>query len=97
MKLEERIDELESRLVKLEKVEKRRKIKSIIILCIYGAIVLCIIAVVWFLYVKIKPYKDQLDSLKNIGSGLKSDTIIGGDSGLSDFDFSDFFGGLFNY
>jgi cell division septal protein FtsQ len=93
--VEEKIKSLEKRIEKLEKVEKRRKIKNIIVLSFYGAIIVGLIALVWIAYVKIKPYKDQLDNIRNIGSGLKSDTIIGGDSGFGDL--GDFFNNFFNY
>lgn len=95
MSNEERINDLEERLVKLEIIEKRRKIRNIIILCIYAAIVVGLITLLIVFYQKIKPYKDQLDSIRNFGSSSKTDTIIGGDSGFGDF--SDFFNNIFNY
>ena len=93
--MEEKIQALEKRVEKLEKIEKRRKIKNIIVLAFYGVILIGLIALIWVAYMKIKPYKDQLDNFKSIGSGLKSDTIIGGDSGFGDL--GDFFNNIFNY
>lgn len=94
MSLEDKVKDLENRLEKLEKIEKRRKIKNIIVLSFYGLIVIGIIVLLTIFYYKIKPYKEQLDNLKNFGNNLKTDTIIGGDSYN---DFNDFFNGLFNY
>ena len=92
MNYEEKINELENRIVELEKIEKRRRIKNIIIYSLYGAIILSTIIIVCVIYYKLKPYKDELDSLKNFGSGLKSDTIIDGSN-----DYNDFFNYFFNY
>ena len=94
MNYEEKINDLETRLVKLEKIEKRRKIKSIIVLSIYGVIVVGLIILAFVFYSKIKPYKEKIDSLRNFGSDLKTDTIIGGDNGFGDF--GDFFNNFFN-
>ena len=94
MNNEEKINDLEKRLTKLEKIEERRKIKSIIVLSIYGVIVVALLVLVFVFYSKIKPYKEKIDSLKNFGSDLKTDTIIGGDTGFGDF--GDFFNNFFN-
>ena len=95
MTKDEKIAELESRVEKLEKIERNRKIRNIILLCIYGVIVAGLIIILVIFYQKIKPYKEDLDNLRNFGNNSKQDTIIGGDSGFSDF--SDFFGDFFNY
>ena len=94
MNYEEKINDLETRLIKLEKIEQRRKIKNIIVLSIYGVIVIGLIVLAFVFYSKIKPYKEKIDSLRNFGSDLKTDTIIGGDSGFGDF--GDFFNNFFN-
>ena len=95
MKNDEKINELESRIEKLEKIERNRKIRNIILLSIYGAIIVALIVFVIVVYVKLKPYVEKIDSLKNIGGDIKTDTII---DGSGDFgDFSDFFGNFFNY
>ena len=95
MKYEEKIDELEKRVVALEKIERRRIIRSIILLSIYGFIVLVLIVSAYVIYLKLKPYKEKIDNLKNLGDSLKTDTIIDGSDGYGDF--SDFFNGFFNY
>ncbi len=95
MNKDEKIKELESRIEKLENIEKRRKIKNIVILCIYSALVVALVVILIVFYQKIKPYKDQIDSLKNFGSNSKEDTIIEGDNGM--FGFDDFFNNFFNY
>ena len=87
--MEEKIKELESRLEKLEKVEKRRKIKNIIILSFYGLLLVFLIAGGIWLYVKFKPYKEKLDNLKNWGSSIiKRDEVV--EDGNNPFDFGDF-------
>ena len=95
MTKDEKIAELESRIEKLEKIERNRKIRNIILLCIYGVIVIGLVVVLFVFYQKIKPYKEDLDNLKNFGNNLKQDTIVGGDNGFGDF--SDFFNDFFNY
>lgn len=95
MNYEEKINELESRLVKLENIEKRRKIKNIIVGCIYLVVIVTMIVTAVVFYNKLKPYMSQLENLKNIGSGLKSDTIIDGSNGFGDYD--DFFNDFFNF
>ena len=97
MNYEDKINELENRLIKLEKVERRRKIKNIIVLSIYGIIVISIIVIIGVLYMKIKPYKEKIDNLKNFGSDLKTDSIIGDDNSFGFGGFGDFFSDFFNY
>ena len=93
MSNEEKIQELESRLEKLEKIERRRRIKNIIVLCIYGAIVLTIIVTMIVVYYKLKPYKQKLDNLKNL-TGSKIDDIVDGTDGYDYFGGQDPFSGF---
>jgi len=72
--MEERINELEKRLAKLERIEKRRK--SLIIAKIVG-IVLLIIAIIvggYILYLKVeetlKPYRDLLEATDKVNDGI---------------------------
>jgi flagellar basal body-associated protein FliL len=72
--MEERINELEKRLAKLERIEKRRK--SLIIAKIVG-IVLLIVAIIvggYILYLKveetIKPYRDLLEATDKVNDGI---------------------------
>ncbi len=90
MSNEEKIQELESRIEKLEKIENRRKIMSIITICIYGVIVLSIIGVCIYFYFWVKPYKDKVDALTNWG-GSKIDQIEDGINSYDPFDFDSWF------
>ena len=92
MNYEEKINELESRLEKLEKKEKRRTIKNRIVYSIYAAIIIGVIVVVWILYGKFKTYRDQFDSLTNWSTSLNRDNIIDGSD-----NFLDYFNNFFNY
>ena len=72
--MEERINELEKRLAKLERIEKRRK--NLIIAKIVG-IVLLIIAIIvgaYILYLKVeetlKPYRDLLEATDKVKDGI---------------------------
>ena len=92
--MEEKINELETRLEKLEKVEKRRKIKSIIVLSIYGVIILTVVVSCFYVYSKIKPYKEKIDKLQDFGSSLKRDDIVGGNDSLNIDDYFNYFFGF---
>ena len=102
MTSEEKIKDLETRIEKLEKIERRRKIRNIIILCIYGVVVLTIVVSLIVLYNKLKPYKEKIDNLK---SELKVDSIVDGSDNYDFFGgypdyfdgFDDFFNGFFGY
>ena len=91
--MQEKIDELEKRIVVLEKDLKRRKIISIISICIYGVVILGIVAGLIWLYFALKPYKEQID---NIGSfaGEKKDQI---EDYYNSGDFFNDFSNFFNY
>ena len=72
--MEERINELEKRLAKLERIEKRRK--SLVIAKIVG-IVLLILAIIvggYILYLKVeetlKPYRDLLEATDKVNDGI---------------------------
>lgn len=98
--MEEKIKELESRIQTLEKIEYRRKIKNIILLTLYGIIILSVLLSGIYLYYKIKPYKEKLDNLENLGNKLKIDDVVDGNSGFDYFDGIDgfdFFNNFFNY
>ena len=100
--MEEKIKELEDRLEKLERIEKRRKIRNIIILIFYGLILITIIVGCIVVYNKLKPYKDKIDNISNLGNNIiKRDEVVDGNDGIYNFDgfngldgfdfFSDFF------
>ena len=79
----EKINNLEKRVAALEKIEHRRKVKNIIIMCIYGLFVVIVIAGGIYMYSKLKPYKDKLDSLSNVfGSSENSNINLNDYSGL---------------
>ena len=91
--MEEKIKDLEARLVKLEKVEKRRKMGVIINIVGYVLILVLVIYLAVRVYLFIKPIKDTVDNLKSFG-GEKIDQIK---DGFSDFDFDfDGFSSWFN-
>ena len=89
MSSEERIKNLEERVAKLEKIEKDRKTRRIIMICIKLFFYLAIIIAMVVLMLKLKTYYDTLTNLKNLGSGFNLDT-----SSLSDFDITNYFQGL---
>jgi len=94
MNYEEKINELETRIAKLEAIEHRRKIKNIIVYSLYGAVVLLLVIFLSILYSKLKPYKEQLDNLKEFGNNLKTDNII---DGYDSENYGDIFDYFFNY
>lgn len=71
----EKINNLEKRVATLEKIEHRRKVKNIIIMCIYGLFVVIVIAGGIYMYNKLKPYKDKLDSLNNVFGSSETNNI----------------------
>jgi len=92
MSNEEKIIELEKRVAALEKIEKDRRTRKIIVICIklffYIALIIALIVMAF----KLKTYFDQLNNIKNLGNNfnLNSDT-------LKDFDINNYLNGLFNY
>ena len=92
MSNEEKIIELEKRVAALEKIEKDRRTRKIIVICIklffYIALIIALIVMAF----KLKSYFDQLNNIKNLGNNfnLNSDT-------LKDFDINNYLNGLFNY
>ena len=72
--MEEKILELEKRLAKLERIEKRRK--SLVIAKIVGIILLIVAIIVggYILYLKIeetlKPYRDLLEATDKVNNGI---------------------------
>lgn len=62
----DKVNDLEKRVVALEKIEHRRKIKNIIIFCIYSVVVIAMIVSVIYLYGKLKPYKEKIDNINGI-------------------------------
>ena len=80
MSTEEKIKNLEERVAKLEKIEKDRRRRKIIAICIKVVFYLAIIIAMIVMMSKLKTYYDQLTNLKNLGSNFNLDT-----SSLSDF------------
>ena len=74
--MEERINELEKRLEKLEKIEKRRK--GFLIAKIVGIVLLIVSIIVggYILYLKVeealKPYKDLIKTTDKVNNGIDS-------------------------
>lgn len=74
--MEERIIELEKRLEKLERIEKRRK--SLLIAKIVGIVLLIVSIIVggYILYLKveetIKPYKEFIKTTDKVNTGIDS-------------------------
>ena len=72
--MEDKIKELEKRLEKLERIEKRRK--SLIIVKIVGIILLIVAIIVggYILYLKveetIKPFKDLIKATDKVNNGI---------------------------
>ena len=97
MKNEDKIKELEERVSKLEKIEHNRRIKNIIILCFYVIILITIIVTCIYFFNKLKPYKEKLDNLQNLGENLKRDSVVDGYDDYGNFGFEDFFNNFFNY
>lgn len=88
MSTDEKIKNLEERVAKLEKIEKDRRTRKIIFICLKVFFYLAIIAVMVILMLKLKSYYDQLTNLKNFDFSGTS---------LENFDLSNYFQGLFNY
>lgn len=74
--MEDRIIELEKRLEKLERIEKRRK--SLLIAKIVGIVLLIVSIIVggYILYLKVeetlKPYKDLIKTTDKVNNGIDS-------------------------
>ena len=85
----DKINNLEERLVKLEKIEHRRKVKNIIVLSLYGVVIISIIVMVIVFYKKLKPYTDTVSDIRDYLGGYNTDY------GLNDY--TDFFSDFFNY
>lgn len=72
--MEDKIKELEKRLEKLERIEKRRK--SLIIVKVVGIILLIVAIIVggYILYLKVeetlKPYKDLIKATDKVNNGI---------------------------
>lgn len=72
--MEERINELEKRLEKLERIEKRRK--GLLIAKVVGILLLVVAIIVggYILYLKVeetlKPYKDLINATDKVNSGI---------------------------
>ena len=66
LSVNEKLDNLEKRVVALEKIEHRRKIKNIIIFCIYMVFFIGVVIGGFILYNKFKPYVDKIDSMNEI-------------------------------
>ncbi len=62
----DKVNDLEKRVVALEKIEHRRKIKNIIVFCVYSLVVVLMIVSVIYLYGKLKPYKEKIDNINGI-------------------------------
>ena len=87
MSTEEKIKNLEERVAHLEKIERDRRTRKIIMICLKVAFYLIIFGIMIFLLLKLKTYYDQLNNLKNFDFSNTS---------LGDFDLSNYFQGLFN-
>ena len=74
--MEEKIKELEKRLEKLERIERRRK--SLVIAKVVGIILLIVAIIVggYILYLKVeetlKPYKDLIKTTEKVNTGINS-------------------------
>ena len=90
MTTDDKIKELEERIAKLEAIEKKRRTKKIIEICVKLVFYGIVIAVLVVLVLKLKSYFDYFSGLKDLGSNLGFDT-----SSLKDFDLGGLFGGLF--
>lgn len=79
--LEEKISRLESRIIKLEKVENRRRIKKIVGISI-KVIILLVVLYFGYRYYQhvnetyIKPYKETIDKLDNGYNRIKDSAIF---------------------
>ena len=74
MNYEEKITELEDRIKKLEKIEKKRKIGKIIKFSIKLIITLVIIIFIYKAYLFVKPYKEKIDNLSKIEEKINDGT-----------------------
>ncbi len=80
----EKINELEQRILRLEKIEKRRKIMSIISICFYLIFIIAFTIMLYKAYSYVKSYRDKLENITNIDS-KKIDEIK---DNFGDFDFN---------
>ena len=87
MNYEEKIAELEERIAKLEKIEKKRKTKMIISLCVKLVVFIVILILAYKLYLYVKPYFSTLNELYEFKNSLN---LNGG--GLGGFDINSLFG-----
>ncbi len=92
MSTEEKIKNLEERVAKLEKIEKDRRTRKIIAICIKVVFYLAIIIAMVILMSKLKTYYDSLSNLRNLGNGFNFDS-----SSLEGLDINNYLQGLFNY
>ena len=88
---EERITELENRVAKLEKIEKDRKTKRIIVICIKLAFYIGIIIAMYLLFKKIMPVYNQVNDIRNAFGGGSSSSLD-----LNNYDLNGLLNGLFN-
>ncbi len=93
MNLEEKVNELETRIAKLEKIERDRRTRKIIMIVVKIVIYLMIIGSMLFLLSKLKVYYDQVTNLKDTFNlnGKSLDNF-----NLKDYNISDYFNSLFN-
>lgn len=98
---EKKLD-LESRIEKLERIEKRRSIINAIVLSLYGVVLITIIVYLIVFNNRLKPYKNKIDNLKGES---KVDNIVDGNDGFDSFegypdyfnDYDDFWNGFFGF
>ena len=74
MNYEEKINELEERIHKLEKKEKKRTIAKFIKIGIKLVVLIVICVFVYKAYLFVKPYKEKLDNLSKIEEKVTSGT-----------------------
>ena len=90
MTTDEKIKALEERVAALEAIEKKRRIRKIISICVKVVFYGIMLAILIILVLKLKSYLDYFSGLKNLGNGFGFDT-----SSLKDYDLGNLFGGLF--
>ena len=88
---EEKINELEARIAALEKIEKDRRRRKIIAICVKVVFYLIMIIAMVILALKLKTYYDQLTKL----NGLTNFNLNG--SSFEGLDINNYLQGLFNY
>ena len=70
MSIEERLADLDKRLAKLEKIEKRRKSMAIIKACCYLIVVIAFAIFAYKAYGVFMEYKEKLDYFSGVGKTL---------------------------